>query len=150
ALEHHQEKRAELAFFAVSGMEIIFLAEAGKEFLGEVLRVFGAAAEAPDVEINRIPVGLTNRSAGGVGLGRIGRAGLADGEPVRVFEGSGFVEGFEIAFRIWHKLPLSKRNRQGETSFKKPNSRGASQVLCLPDPHVFPPALFPNGSPNAF
>lgn len=76
--------------------------EAREEFLGEVLGVFGSMAEAADVKVDGIPIGVADVVAGGVGFRGFGDAGLADSEPIRVLERHGLVERFEGVIRLGH------------------------------------------------
>src|SRR5207247_3950254 len=75
-------------------------------------------AEAADVEVDRIPVGLANMVAGGIGLRGFGNTGLANREPIRVLEESRFVERLERVVRVGHEENRNGKGRktQLETS----------------------------------
>src|SRR6185369_9867088 len=71
--QRSQQERAELAAVAICHGEVVFLQQAGKEGLRQILSIFWAVSLPSDVNIKRIPVSATKFLQS---VGDIGRIGL--------------------------------------------------------------------------
>ena len=81
--EGGEEEGAESAAVAVQAGEVIFLEEAGEEFLGEVLGIGAGMALAADVGVEGIPVGVAEFLQGAGRLRRTRLARCQDDGPMR-------------------------------------------------------------------
>src|SRR3974377_911311 len=82
-LERREQEGAEPAADWVGVAQIFLSQQAGKELLGQILRLLDAAALPAHIAVKGIPVGLTQTLQRGLGVGLRAPAGAQHVAPVR-------------------------------------------------------------------